>query len=362
MKGFGAMARDVFITGLDIGTSKVSAVAARIDRAGAFQVLSHVTMPSKGVAKGSFFDLNESVAVVAKTLATIRSRTGKRPASVYVNISGEAVKGGRSRGMIPLTLRGREVTRADADRCIDVASTIHLPFDREIIHRLVQNFSVDDQPWIKSPVGLYASRLSAEAYIITAGVNHIQNIYKCVNNAGYDVKEVVFTGIADGAALLDAAMREEGTLLLDMGASLTELSYFSGGNLADMDIIPMGSQEVKGGIYEGEAFRALVGRISAKMKEAAAERAAVKNVVITGGLAFEDGIVEALEAGISHQVRVAAVKDVTGDISSIDSLRLATAIGLCRYAYEKYEKKAREDRDIVKRLTTKVVDLFNNYF
>jgi cell division protein FtsA len=183
-----AVNKETIITGLDIGSSKVSAVMAEIDRGGAFRVLSHVTMPSKGMVKGAFLDLSESVDVVSKVLAAIRSKTLKRPSNIYVNITGLSVKGSRSRGMVPLALRGREVTKRDIDRCIDVASTVHLPFDREIIHKVVQNFSVDDQPWINCPLGLYASRLSSEVYIITASVNHIQNLYKCVNNTGYDVK------------------------------------------------------------------------------------------------------------------------------------------------------------------------------
>lgn len=350
------------VTGLDIGASKVSAVLAEIDRAGAFTVPVHVTVPSKGASKGGFSDLSESVDAVAKALGAVRAKSGRRPAAIYVNISGESVKGARSRGMIPLALRGREVTAADMARCVDVASTVHLPFDREIVHKIVQNFSVDDQPWIRSPLGLYASRLSAEVYIITAGVNHIQNIYKCVNNAGYDIKEIVFTGMADGAALLDPASRETGSLILDMGASLTEIAFFAGGDLAAMDIVPVGWQDVQAGFRGSEPFRMVVDRVRALAADPAFPSAAHAPVTITGGMAFEDGIAEALEEGLGRPVRMGMVKDVTGDVSGLDRLRLVTAIGLCRYAYEQYEKKAREDRDVVKRLTTRVVDLFNSYF
>lgn len=353
---------ETLITGLDIGSSKVSAVAAEIGSDGAFRVISHVTTPSKGISRGNFLDLDEAVDVVSDTLSKMRSKIGSRPANIYVNISGETVRGSRSRGMIPLALRGREVTANDMDRCIEVASTIHLPFDREIIHRLVQNFSVDDEPPIKSPLGLYASRLGAEVYIITAGVNHIQNIYKCVNNAGYDVKEIVFTGMADGAALLDERERKEGVMLLDMGGATTSLSIFARGALADIDIILVGSDDIRGSFKDNEPFSRLLEHINARIKDAAMLGNGVKSVTITGGMAFEDGIAEALEEGLSLRVNMGRVKDMKGDVSGLDSLRLVTAIGLCRYAYEKYEKKALEDRDVMKRFTAKVVDLFNNYF
>jgi cell division ATPase FtsA len=147
-----------------------------------------------------------------------------------------------------------------------------------------------------------------------------------------------------------------------MGAATTTLAAFHGGGIADMDIVLIGSEDVKGSFKDNDNFKALVERINSKIKDIVSVGTAVKNVTITGGMAFEDGIVEALEEGIGHNVKMGLVKDVGGDISSLDRLRLATAIGLCRYAYEKHEKKAREDRDIVKRLKTKVVDLFNSYF
>ena len=186
MKNMIKIKKDTFITGLDIGSSKISAVMSQVDGSGLFKIMSHATVPSKGVSRGSFFDLNESVDAVSKALSALKTRTGIRPSNLYVNITGESVRASRSKGMIPLALHGREVTKKDIERCIDVASTVHLPFDREIIHKIVRNFAIDDQPWIKNPIGLYASRLSSEAYIITAGINHIQNIYKCVNNSGYD--------------------------------------------------------------------------------------------------------------------------------------------------------------------------------
>ncbi|HPM42830.1 MAG TPA: cell division protein FtsA, partial [Candidatus Omnitrophota bacterium] len=145
--------KDTFITGLDIGSSKVSAVMSQVDGSGVFEIISHATVPSKGVSRGSFFDLDESVDAVSKALSALKARTGIRPSSLYVNITGESVKASRSKGMIPLALYGREVTKKDIERCIDVASTVHLPFDREIIHKIVRNFAIDDQPWIKNPIG-----------------------------------------------------------------------------------------------------------------------------------------------------------------------------------------------------------------
>lgn len=356
------MRKPVFVTGLDIGSSKVAALGARIDPDGTFRILAEVTQAAKGVSRGSIVDLNATVDSVSKVLEMLREKISRAPENIYVNISSQDLKGGSSRGMVPLSMRGREVVRSDVDKCINVAGTIHLPFDREIIHRIVHKFSVDDQPWIKSALGLYASRLNCEVYIITANVNHIQNIYKCVNNAGYDVKEVVFTGIADGAAVLTKEEKLEGCLLLDIGATLTDISLFSGGSLSALDIIPLGTEDVGGDFKNSAAMDDIVSRVSVAARDFVSSGGKIVSVTLTGGMAFTDGSIEFLEEKLTYPIKMGVVKDIRGEISSLDSVRLSTAIGLAKYAYERHQKKVREDKNIVQNLSSKVVEIFNNYF
>jgi cell division protein FtsA len=282
--------------------------------------------------------------------------------NIYVNISGQAIRAEKSRGMIPLSMRGREITRGDIERCMNVASTIQLPYDRDIIHKIVISFSIDDQPSIRNPLGLYASRLACEMYVISAAINHVENIHKCVNEAGYDVKEVVYTGLADGMSLLSEEEKDLGAAILNIGASLTEVSIFYGGDLNDIGIIPMGRQDVKGELKESFEFNDLFSRIRARMDDFLNKGGKINSVVLTGGLAFEDGIIELLEAKLSCPVKMGVPRAVKGDISSIDSIRLTTALGLIRYGEARYRAKAIQARNILQHMSARVVDIFNNYF
>ena len=249
--------KSVIVTGLDIGASKICAVALEISGAGMQTILAHESQPSRGVFRGSFTDMAEASNAVSRVLKRISEKTGRPAGNIYANISGDSLKGEKSRGMIPLSSRGREVTGADITRCINEAGTIRLTFDREIVHRVVSSFSIDDQPNVKNALGLYASRLYCEMYMVTANLNHIQNIHKCVNEAGYDLKEVVYSGIAGGISLLDDASKEEGVALLDMGSSLTEVSVFSGGALTFLDIITAGALDIKGHIKDDAVFASI---------------------------------------------------------------------------------------------------------
>lgn len=356
------MKKSRVITGLDIGSSKVSAVSAAIAKDGQFSIIGHVTQDSRGVSRGAISDLNESVRSVSGVLKKLKAKSPDGLGQIYVNISGETVRGTLSRGMIPLSIRGREITKLDMARCVDAASTMHLPFDREIVHKIVQKFSVDDQPWIKDPLGLYASRLACEVYIITTSANSIQNIFKCVNSAGSDVKEVVYTGIADGSIVLNKEEKEEGVLLLSIGASLTEISVFHEGVLCDIEILQTGAEDFKNDFRTSESFNNLLAKAASKMEGFKIGGKRLQSIVVTGGIIFADGVIEYLEEKLLYPARMGVAKDVRGEISGLDSIRLCTAIGLAKYASTKSENLPQSTKSLVRSLSSKIVDVFNNYF
>jgi cell division protein FtsA len=354
--------KPLVITGLDIGSSKISAAALEIFDGTRSRVLAYESQPSKGVFRGSIMSLDEASNSVAKVLTKLSEKMARASGDIYVNISGDTVVGEKSRGMIPLSSRGREVTKSDMAKCVNAAGTIRLSFDREIIHKIVLNYSIDDQPVIKNPLGLYASRLSCEMYMITAGVNHIQNIYKCVDNAGYDIKGVVYSGIADWAGLSEDGWKEEDVLLLNMGASLTEISIFSGGCLSAMSVIPVGAADIKGDLKTSAEFDNIIARVKTKCDDFSSKGQNIKLAVIAGGFAFSEGVVDILEEKLSYPVKMGSVKNAQGNISSIDSLRGVTAIGLARYAEIENQPKPFQTKGLARDISEKVTEIFNNYF
>lgn len=354
--------KSTIITGLDISSSKISAAALEVSGPMKSGILAYESQPSKGVWRGSIISLDEAANSVARVLTKIEEKISRDPGNIYVNISGDMVAGEKSRGMIPLSSRGREITKFDMDKCVNAAGTIRLPFDREIIHRIILNYSIDDQPAVKNPLGLYASRLSCEMYMITASINHIQNIYKCVDNAGYDIKGVVYSGIADGMSLLEDEWKEDGVFLLNIGASLTELSIFWAGTLNVIDIIPVGASDIKGDPKESAEFNNIVSRVRTKREELLKKGSDIKLAVITGGFAFSEGVVDTLEEKLSFPVKMGVARNVQGNISGIDSLRGVTAIGLARYAQAQCQPKPFQAKGLIKDISDKVTEIFNNYF
>jgi len=349
----------ITITGLDIGSSKIAAVTARMYDNGRIDIVARATCESAGIADGMLVDLNDSIDSVSKALTKLKAKAANRLGEIYVNISGQDVKGRKSVGMIPISLRGREIVQTDIENSINAASTIHLSLDREIIHKIVHSFSIDDQPWIRNPLGLYASRIACEVYVITANINHIQSIHKCVNDAGYDVKDIAFTGIADGMSLVDKETKESGAVLIDIGNSLTEVSVFLKGALDNFDVISFGSRSAGDGFRSNPVFDKAASEISTKLQDLSKAGIKTPLIILTGGFSLSDGMVEYLEEKLSHPVKMGTIRGVQGDISGLDSVSLATAIGLCGYAHEKRFLKSRGP---IRNIRSRVVELFNNYF
>jgi cell division ATPase FtsA len=215
---------------------------------------------------------------------------------------------------------------------------------------------------VQNPAGLYASRLSCEAYVITANVGHIQNVLKCVNNSGYDVREVVFTGLADGSSLLGRSNPESADILVDMGSSLTEICGYADGSLTGFDIVPAGGEDYKSGFTNNGQFDYIIVKTKSMLEDLSKSTRAINPVILAGGASLSDGMVEYLEERLSHPVKMGIVKDVRGNISSMDSIRLSTAIGLAKYAQGKYLERARSRANLPSNLVAKVIDIFNNYF
>ncbi len=353
--------KEMIVTGLDIGSSKVSCVSLLCDGR-SMNVAAHATVPSRGVSAGIFTSLDDVTESAAKALAKVRQKLGKRPENIFVNISGAGIKAQRSSGMIPLASRGREVAPGDIQRVIEASGIVTVPMDREIIHRIVHRFSVDGENFIKDPTGLHSARLSCDAYLVTAPVNQIHDIQKCVNDAGYELKEVVFTGIADSLSVFDKEDREGWTALVDVGHSITELSIFSDGYLERMDVLPFGTVNLGGGFREDPVADEVFAGISSQIRQSGESGTKINSVIVTGGAAYIDGFMDFIESRLSRPAKIGSLKDVTGNITSSESVRALTAIGLARYGAEKLYARKRELQSPIRNISSKVVDLLNNYF
>jgi len=238
------MAKDEFIVGLDIGTTKVGVVVAEPTETGSFRILGVGNAPSEGIKKGIIVSLESAVESVRKALDDAELVTGSQIESAYVSIAGDHIKSINSRGVVAVGKTSTEIVPTDVERAVEAAKTVAIPGDREIIHVLPQEYSIDDQHSIKDPVGFSGVRLEVDVHIVTGSVSAAQNILRCVEKAGISVDELVLEPLASSYAVLTKDEMELGCVVIDLGGGTTDLAVYHEGAIKHTAVVGVGGKDI----------------------------------------------------------------------------------------------------------------------
>src|SRR5437773_7786058 len=183
--------KERYLVGLDVGTSKVTAVVGELLDGGRVEVVGLGVSESHGIRRGVVVNLETAVDAIKKAIEEAELMAGVEIDSVHLALSGPHVKGFNSRGVIAVAGKNREITREDVRRAIDAAKAVSLPTGREILHVLPQDFVVDEQDGIGAPGGMTGARLEVNVHIVTGRQAPTQDIVACVNGSGVAVAETI---------------------------------------------------------------------------------------------------------------------------------------------------------------------------
>jgi cell division protein FtsA len=209
------------------------------------------TSRSEGLKRGVVINLEKTVESITKALEDAELMAGVKVNSVFAGIAGDHIRSINSRGVIALSGSGSEISSRDVERVINAARAVALPMDREIIHVLPQEYTVDDQSGIKDPIGMSGVRLEAEVHIVTGAVTSAQNIYRSVKKAGLEVCDLVLQPLASSYALLSPEEEELGVVLIDLGGGTTDIAIFHDGSIRHTAVIGLGGNNVTNDIAIG---------------------------------------------------------------------------------------------------------------
>ena len=237
------------IAGLDIGTSKIAAVIAKVRPDNTLEVVGFGTAPSRGLRKGVVSDIDLTVHAIQQAVDEAERMAGIAVESVYVGIAGSHIQSRNSHGMV--AIRGQEVTDEDLQRVIEAAKTVPISYDQRILHIIPQSFTLDGQGGIRQPVGMSGVRLEAHVHIITGSVSAVQNIIKCVKRCGLQVADVVLEQLASAEAVLLEEEKDLGVCLVDIGGGTTDIALFYQGAIHHTGVIDVAGDQVTNDIALG---------------------------------------------------------------------------------------------------------------
>jgi len=237
--------------GLDIGTTKIAAVVSRIEDGGTPTIIGVGLSPCEGLKRGVVIDIEKTVEGINRAVSDAERMADVEIREAYVGIAGDHIKSLNSRGVIAVSRADHTITEKDIERVKEAARAIRLPDEREIIHVIPQEYIVDNQGGIKNPLEISGVRLEAEVHIVTGAVTSIQNIIKCVNRTGIDVRDIVLEPLASSLSVLTDDEKELGCALLDIGGGTTDLAVFSDDAIRHTSVIGLGGKAVTSDIAIG---------------------------------------------------------------------------------------------------------------
>ncbi|MGL6123278.1 MAG: cell division protein FtsA, partial [Shewanella sp.] len=230
------------IVGLDIGTSKVAVIIGEVLPDGEISIVGLGNHPSRGMDKGGVNDLDSIVRSVQRALDQAELMADCQVSSVYLSISGKHIACQNENGMV--SINDEEVTQEDVDNVIHTARSVKIPTERRILHVLPQEYAIDVQDGIRSPIGMSGMRMEAKVHIVTCANDMAKNITKSVERCGLKVDDLVFSGIASADAVLTFDEKDLGVCIVDIGGGTTDIAVYTNGALRHCAVVPVAGNQV----------------------------------------------------------------------------------------------------------------------
>lgn len=231
------------VVGLDIGTSKIVTIIAKIEE-GIVNVLGVSEVGASGIRKGQIVDIEEAVVAMNNSLEGAERMAGYSVSRIVVSIGGAHIECLNSRGVVAISTPQGEIAQSDITRVIEAAKAISLSSSREIIHVLPRNYTVDGQEGIKDPIGMTGVRLEVDTHIITSGSTSVRNLEKALSEVGVDIDGIVFNGYANSLSVLSETEKELGVVLVDIGAGTTSICIYVEGSLSYSSVLAIGARHI----------------------------------------------------------------------------------------------------------------------
>lgn len=245
------MQNDKIVVGLDIGTTKICVIVGRKNEYGKLDVLGMGKSVSDGVVKGKVINIEKTILAIKRAVQEAEDVSGIDIKVVNVGIAGHHIRSSIHRGSITREDGNDEITVEDIDRLANDIGRMVMPAGTQIIHKMPQVYTVDYDDGIKDPVGMTGVRLEADFHVITADVNSINNIEKCVKRAGLDIENMILEPLASSLSVLSEDEKEAGVCLVDIGGGTTDIAIFHENIIRHTGVIPFGGNIITSDIKEG---------------------------------------------------------------------------------------------------------------
>ncbi len=385
--------RSGLIAALDLGTTKICCLIARVEDDGAIKVVGIGHQRSAGLRGGAIVDMEQAEQSIRAAVDTAEKMVDTPINAVTVNLAGGQPESHSLSADVAIA--GHQVGETDLRRVFDHGRSRFQTDGRELIHTIPVRFSIDEAAEIRDPRGMYGDRLGVDLHLITASSSAVRNLTTCVSRCHLDVGALALSPFASGLAALVEDEKELGTTVIDMGGGTTGIAVFRDGRLLLADSLPVGGNHVTNDIARGlttpvanaERMKTLYGSVigsprddqeviavplvgeedehhvnqvprsmlvsiirprieetlemvRARLEDAGVARTAGRRVVLTGGASQLQGVRDLAAQILDKQVRIGRPLGFAGLTDATGGPAFATCAGLLSYAAHSMEDRA----------------------
>ncbi len=231
------------LTVLDIGTSKVSCLIARLLEGAPPEIIGHSSVQAKGIQAGAIWDIEAAKMCVNNALRQAEKMAGRSITSVYVNISSSQIKSMQLDQEMDIP-GGRAITTQDIQHLVDNILSTQIPAGEEVLHAIPMGYVVDQEQGHTDPRGIHGNTLGAKIHVITIPETQTMNLLKVLDWCHVTVTAKVATPYASALAVLNEDEMDLGTTVIDFGAGTTSYAILIGGGLMKLGLVPHGGDEI----------------------------------------------------------------------------------------------------------------------
>ncbi|MBP7190230.1 MAG: cell division protein FtsA [Rickettsiaceae bacterium] len=239
---------------LDLGSSKIAAIAAFIENNGEARILCQHMSHSEGLKSGTIVDLKQAENSIINAIYSLEKNSDKSIKDVAISLSGAGTKSYYIYNTINLHPK-TPVTKKDVKRLIEKSLSEFKLEDQDIIHYFPIEFTLDDYNSLDDPIGMLGRELSCKMHIVAAQSNMLLNISNCLSRCQVDISNIMLAIYADGMACLTEDEQNLGAIILDIGARTTSFGVFLGKKLIYSGYIPVGGWHITSDIAKAFSIK-----------------------------------------------------------------------------------------------------------
>jgi cell division protein FtsA len=240
------------IVGLDIGTTKVVAIAGRKNEFGKVEILGFGRAESSGVSHGVVMNIEQCIRSIEQAIENcLISNPQLDIKEVYVGIAGQHIKSLQTRGDRVRINIEEEISKEDIDLLVKDQYKTYIPAGDQIIDIIPQDFTVDSTAYVNNPIGMSGVKIGANFHLITGDRHAIRNIKRCVDKSHLITRDLVLQPLASAASVMNDEDLEAGVAVVDIGGGTTDMAVFYDGILRHTAVIPYAGVNITNDIRNG---------------------------------------------------------------------------------------------------------------